>query len=162
MSNESSAKLAVARRDWKTEHLAMYLESGGAEGHIVDVTDIGGHNFMTCLLLKYVGRKSGKTMIAPLIYGDIGGEVVIVASKGGSDKHPAWYLNVAESKELEFQIAGQAFRATWREPQGEERQKVWDFMVASFPPYQKYQESTSREIPLVMMKVIEQIEIFKP
>jgi deazaflavin-dependent oxidoreductase (nitroreductase family) len=162
MSNESSAKIAIARRDWKTEHLAMYLESGGAEGHIVDVSDIGGHRFTTCLLLKYVGRKSGKTMIAPLIYGDIGGEVVIVASKGGADKHPAWYLNVADSKELAFQIGAQAFRATWREPQGAERATVWDFMVGVFPPYTAYQASTSREIPLVMLSPIEPIEIFTP
>ena len=65
MSNDSSAQIAVARRDWKTEHLAMYLESDGTEGHIVDVTDIGGHNFMTCLLLKYVGRKSGENHDRP-------------------------------------------------------------------------------------------------
>jgi deazaflavin-dependent oxidoreductase (nitroreductase family) len=161
MSDETYAKLAASRRDWKTDHLGMYLDSGGAEGHIVDVTDLGGHNLTTCLLLKYIGRKSGKTIITPLIYGDIGGEVVIVASKGGADHHPAWYLNVVESKELSFQIATQAFRAAWREPQGAERAKVWDFMESVFPPYKNYQASTSRQIPLVMMKAIEPIEGFK-
>ena len=44
--------------------------------------------------------------------------VVCVASKGGADHHPAWYLNVVDSKELAFQIATQAFRASWREPAG--------------------------------------------
>jgi deazaflavin-dependent oxidoreductase (nitroreductase family) len=139
----------------------MYLESGGAEGHIVDVGDIGGHRFTTTLLLRYVGRKSGKTMITPLIYGDIGGEVVIVASKGGADHHPAWYLNLRESKELSFQIATQAFRAAWREPKGEERAKVWDFMVGVFPPYKNYQTSTARLIPLIMLSAREDIEPFK-
>lgn len=161
MSNETSAVIAKARRDWKTEHLETYLGSGGARGHIVDVSDIGGKKFTTTLLLRYVGRKSGKTMITPLIYGDIGGEVVIVASKGGADHHPAWYLNVVDSKELSFQIATQAFRATWREPRGEERRKVWDFMVGVFPPYQQYQASTAREIPLVMLSVVEPIAGFK-
>lgn len=42
MTDASSAEIAVARRDWKTEHLDLYLGSGGAEGHIVDVSDIGG------------------------------------------------------------------------------------------------------------------------
>ena len=154
MSNASSAEIAKARRNWKQDHLDVYLKSGGAQGHIMDVTDIGGHKLTTMLLLKYVGRKSGKTMITPLIYGDIGGEVVIVASKGGADHHPAWYLNVRDGKELSFQIATQAYRATWREPKGAERAKVWDFMVSVFPPYKAYQASTTREIPLVMMSAI--------
>ncbi len=161
MSNESSGKIAAARRDWKTEHMEAYLGSGGVKGHIVDVSDIGGHKFTTTLLLRYLGRKSGKTMITPLIYGDIGGEVVIVASKGGADHHPAWYLNLRESNELAFQIASQAYKASWREPVGQERAKVWDFMAGVFPPYLKYQASTSREIPLVMMSVLEPIEIFR-
>jgi deazaflavin-dependent oxidoreductase (nitroreductase family) len=139
----------------------MYLRSGGSEGHIVNLSDIGGRRFTTTLLLKYVGRKSGKTLITPLIYGDIGGEVVIVASKGGADHHPAWYLNVSDSKELCFQIATQAFRGTWREPKGAERANVWDFMVGVFPPYKAYQASTEREIPLVMLAADEPIDIFK-
>lgn len=161
MTDQTSAAIASTRRDWKTEHLSMYLGSGGARGHIVDVRDIGGHKFTTTLLLKYVGRKSGKTLITPLIYGDIGGEVVIVASKGGADHHPAWYLNVSESKQVSFQVATQAFRATWREPQGIERAKVWDFMAGVFPPYKNYQSSTERQIPLVMLSPIEEIESFK-
>jgi deazaflavin-dependent oxidoreductase (nitroreductase family) len=161
MSNATSAEIAKARRNWKEDHLGMYLGSGGSEGHIIDVSDIGGHKFTTTLLLKYVGRKSGRTMITPLIYGDIGGEVVIVASKGGADHHPAWYLNVKDSKELHFQIASQAFSATWREPQNAERAKVWDFMVGVFPPYKSYQSSTEREIPLVMLSAIGPIESFR-
>ena len=99
MSDATMAEIAKARRNWKDDHLGMYLRSGGAEGHIVDVSDIGGHKFTTTLLLRVVGRKSGKTRINPLIYGDTGGEVVIVASKGGADHHPAWYLNIKDSKE---------------------------------------------------------------
>lgn len=160
MSDTSYLEIAKARRDWKTEHLDRYLGSGGADGHIVDVSDIGGHKFNTTLLLKYFGRKTGKTIITPLNYGDIGGEVVVVASKGGADHHPAWYLNVRQSKALAFQIATQAFSASWREPQGAERAKVWDFMVSVFPPYKNYQASTTREIPLVMLAPIEPMAVF--
>ena len=161
MSNATSAEIAAVRRDWKTQHLELYLGSGGAQGHIMDLKDIGGHGFTTHLMIRYVGRKSGKTIITPLIYGDIGGEVVIVASKGGADHHPAWYLNVRDGHDLSFQIATQAFRATWREPQGAERAKVWDFMTGVFPPYLDYQASTDREIPLVMMSPVEPVEVFK-
>lgn len=161
MSDETSAEIRASRRDWIIEHRDMYLRSGGTEGHIMDVTPVGGHAFTPHCLIKYKGRKSGKTFITPLIYGAIGGEVVIVASKGGADHHPAWYLNILASKEVEFQIATQAYRALWREPQGAEREKVWNFMVDVFPAYAKYQASTQRQIPLVMMKAIEPIPVFR-
>ena len=161
MSDESMAEIAKARRDWKAVHLEMYLRSKGAEGHVMDLRDIGGHQFTTNCLIQYVGRKSGKTIITPLIYGDMGGEVVICASKGGADHHPAWYLNIVANTEVRFQIATQAFRATWREPADAEREKVWEFMQGVFPPYTAYQASTKRRLPLVMMSAIEQVEIFK-
>ena len=161
MSNESSAEIAKTRRSWAHEHIDRYLQSGGVQGHIEDVSDIGGHKFTTMLLIQTVGRKSGQARTTGLIYGDLGGEVVVVASKGGADSHPAWYLNVVASKELQFQIGTQAFRATWREPTGAERAAVWDFMVGVFPPYRQYQASTTREIPLVMLRIQEPIEVFK-
>ena len=160
MTDDTSAELRDTRKDWISEHREMYLQSGGAKGHIMDIVAVGGHNFTTHCLIKYTGRKSGKIFITPLIYGDIGGEVVIVASKGGADHHPAWYINIRDGKEVEFQIGTQAFRGTWREPQGDERKKVWDFMVDVFPAYANYQKSTDREIPLVMMKPVEPIEVF--
>ena len=146
MSDASSAAIRDTRRDWVTEHRDMYLRSGGTQGHIMDITPVGGRSFATHCLIKYKGRKSGKTFIAPLCYGDIGGEVVICASKGGADVHPEWYLNIVASKEIEFQVATQAFRATWREPVGNEREKVWAFMQDCFPFYTTYQASTKRRV----------------
>jgi deazaflavin-dependent oxidoreductase (nitroreductase family) len=161
MSNETYKKIAEARRDFKTDHLEMYLKSGGAEGHVMDLRDIRGHQFTTTLLLQTTGRRTHETRITPLIYGDIAGEVVVVASKGGADHHPAWYLNIKDSQEVGFQVATQAFRATWREPGSAERAKIWDFMVGIFPPYENYQASTDREIPLVMMTAQEAVERFR-
>lgn len=161
MSDETSAEIRDARKDWMVEHRDMYLASGGAKGHIMDLTAVGAHNFGTHCLLKYTGRKSGKVFITPLCYGAIGGEVVIVASKGGADEHPAWYLNIREMDEVQFQIGGQAFRASWREPEGAERDKVWNFMVDCYPFYADYQASTQRVLPLVMMKTLEEIDVFK-
>lgn len=87
--------------------------------------------------------------------------MVIVASKGGADQHPAWYVNIRDSDEVEFQVGTQAFRASWREPEGEERTKVWNFMVDVFPSYVTYQVNTERQIPLVMMKPIAPVAMFK-
>jgi deazaflavin-dependent oxidoreductase (nitroreductase family) len=161
MSDESSAAISAVRRDWVTEHREMYLKSGGAQGHIVDLTAVGGLPFATHCLIKYKGRKSGKTFITGLCYVIVGGEVVICGSKGGADSHPDWYLNLVASKTVEFQIATQAFRGTWREPEGKEREKVWAHLIDCFPFYANYQASTSRVLPLVMMKSVEPIPVFR-
>lgn len=162
MSNETSAAISAVRRDWVSEHRDMYLQSGGVEGHIMDITAVGGRAFATHCMVRYTGRKSGKVFITPLCYADIGGEVVVCASKGGADHHPAWYLNMVDTPEIDFQIATQAFRATWREPEGAEREKVWSFLIDCHPFYANYQASTSRVLPLVMMKAIAPIPVFKP
>jgi deazaflavin-dependent oxidoreductase (nitroreductase family) len=149
------------RLDWTAGHRRQYIESNGTEGHIVDLVEIGGLSFTTCLLLATVGRKSGERRVLPLIYGDTGGEVIIVASKGGADVHPGWYLNILAADEVEFQIGGQAFRATWREVTGAEREEVWKFMVDLYPPYAHYQQGTSRQLPLIALKAVEPVDRFK-
>lgn len=161
MSDETMQVIREARRDWVSEHRDMYLGSGGAQGHIMDITAVGGRSFATHCLVKYTGRKSGRVFITPLCYADIGGEVVICASKGGADHHPAWYLNLIESPQIEFQIATQAFRGTWREPEGAERQKVWNFFIDCHPFYATYQASTQRILPLVMFSAVEEIPVFR-
>lgn len=160
MSDETAAVVSSTRRDWGMEHRERYLRSGGADGHIEDLTPVGGRDFATHCLIKYVGRKSGKVFITGLTYADIGGEVVVCGSNGGADTHPEWYLNVVASKAVEFQIATQAFRATWREPTGAEREKVWSFFVDCHPFYEGYQASTERVLPLVMLKAIASVPVF--
>ena len=162
MSDETSSAISAVRRDWAAEHRAKYLESGGADGHIEDLTAVGGRPFASHCLIKYVGRKSGKVFITGLTYADIAGEVVICASKGGADHHPEWYLNLVSAPQIDFQIATQAFRGTWREPEGGERAKIWSFFVDCHPFYADYQASTERVLPLVMMTAIEVIPVFTP
>ena len=142
------------------EHLKAYLASGGAEGHILDLSSAGGHAVTTHCLIKVVGGKTGTPYVRPLIYGNVGGEIVIVASKGGADTDPEWYLNLRESETVGVQIATQAFEATWREPEYEERHQVWSYMTHLFPPYLGYQTSTTRHIPVVMLRAERPIPVF--
>lgn len=162
MSTADAAAIRAERKDWTAEHKEMYLKSGGAKGHIMDLDAVGGHGFTTHCLIRFKGRKSGKVMITPLIYGDIGGEIVVCASKGGADEHPAWYLNLTAGPQIDVQVGTQAFRCTWREPESVEREKVWAFMQDVFPSYTRYQQTTDRVLPLVMMKPIEGIPVFGP
>jgi hypothetical protein len=113
------------------DHLKAYLASGGAEGHILDLSSAGGHAITTHCLIKVAGRKSGTPYVRPLIYGNVGGEIVIVASKGGADTDPEWYLNIRESD-----------------------------MTHLFPPYLGYQTSTTRHIPVVMLRAERPIPVF--
>ncbi|OBH01101.1 MULTISPECIES: nitroreductase/quinone reductase family protein [unclassified Mycobacterium] len=160
MSDADAAAIRAERSDWISEHLESYLTSGGTRGHIMDLSALGGRKLTTHCLIEVVGRKSGKSYVRPLIYGNVGGEIVIVASKGGADAHPEWYLNVLQSNTIGVQIATQAFEATWREPEGEERHEVWAYMTHLYPPYLAYQRSTSRQIPLVMLAPVRAIDVF--
>jgi deazaflavin-dependent oxidoreductase (nitroreductase family) len=160
VGDADAASIRAARAEWTKEHLGQYLSSGGAQGHILDLRSVGGHAVTTHCLIKVLGRKSGEGYVKPLIYGNVGGEIVIVASKGGADTHPQWYLNILQSETIGVQVATQAFEATWREPKGEERHRVWAHMSHLYPPYLAYQASTERHIPVVMLEPVRPIDVF--
>lgn len=161
MSDETSAAISAVRRDWVSEHREKYLRSGGSAGHIEDITPVGGPVMGTHLLLKYIGRKSGKVFITPLCYCLAGGEVLVCGSKGGADNHPEWYLNLTARPQVEFQIGTQAFSGSWREPQGAEREAAWASLVGNFAFYADYQASTARVLPLVLLKGSAPIPVFR-
>lgn len=162
MTDTDAAAPRAERTDWMAEHLAIYLDSGGAQGHIVDVSSVGGRALTTHCLIRYRGRRTGRDYVKPLIYGNVGGEIAVVASKGGADSHPEWYLNIVAGDTVDVQIATQAFQATWREPGGTERHNVWEFMSHLYPPYIAYQRSTSRHIPILMFSTVRPIDVFTP
>ena len=157
---DADAAASADRGDWVSEHLDSYLNSGGTDGHILDLGEVGGRSFTTHCLIRYRGRKSGKVYVTPLIYGNFGGEIVVVASKGGADDHPEWYLNIHESPTVDVQVATQAYEATWREPDDDERHEVWAYMTHLYPPYITYQQSTQRRIPLLMLSPGRSIDVF--
>lgn len=160
MNDEEAAKASRASREWMDNHRELYLRSGGTQGHIMDLSPLGGHRFTTNCLIRHKGRKSGRTLINPLVYGDIGGEVIIVGSKGGKPQHPGWYYNIMASATIDLQIATQAFRARWREAEGDERKRLWAFMVEILPNYELYQKITGRRIPVIVMTPQEEIPVF--
>ena len=154
MSEQDAAmsELMASRLNWVADHVRNYIASGGTEGHIVDFTDIGGYPFSPTLLLRTKGRKSGETRITAVNYGLIDGGVAIIASKGGSDTHPAWYLNMQGHDTVDFQIGTQAFRARWRELEGDERADVWAYMEWVYRPFRDYQAQAQRVIPLLFLQ----------
>jgi deazaflavin-dependent oxidoreductase (nitroreductase family) len=125
------------------EHVERYRATDGAEGHEWKGTQT--------LLLTTTGRKSGEQRTTPLIYAAVGDSFVIVASKGGSDEPPAWYLNLSENPEVEVQVRAERFKARARTAGSDEKPELWRRMVAEWPSYDEYQEKTDREIPVVVL-----------
>jgi deazaflavin-dependent oxidoreductase (nitroreductase family) len=103
------------------------------------------------LLLTTRGRRSGKLRTTPLLYLRDGIELAVVASNGGSLRHPAWYLNVSADVRVEIQIRGERFDATARTASPEQRERLWPRLVEMYGPYASYQARTSREIPVVQL-----------
>jgi deazaflavin-dependent oxidoreductase (nitroreductase family) len=151
---------AAAAAKWVSEHLKTYLDSDGAEGHLVDYSVMGaGHPNTPTLLLKTVGRRSGKDSIAPLIYGRWKGDFVVVASKGGAPENPAWYFNLIDHPLVRIQAAREKFEVTAHEAQEPERSQIWAYMVVLFPSYADYQRATPRKIPVILLTPTRKIDI---
>jgi deazaflavin-dependent oxidoreductase (nitroreductase family) len=126
------------------EHVRRYLQTDGAEGHDWQGT--------TVLILTTTGRRSGEPRSTPLIYCKHGGDHVVVASKGGAEEHPAWYLNLSESPEVTVQVRGDRFKAHARTATDEEKPELWRMMTGRWPPYEEYQRKTRRDIPVVVLE----------
>ena len=135
---------------WIQAHIDLYL-ADPEKGHMWDASVGGGKGPTPTLLLTTTGAKSGKKRLLPLIYGEHGDAVVIIASKGGAPEHPAWYINLVANPEVEVQVAARKFKATARIAQGAERDALWQRMVDVYPPYTDYQNATEREIPVVVL-----------
>jgi proline iminopeptidase len=127
------------------EHVERYQATDGDEG-------FRWKRDTTILLLTTVGRRSGEQRIQPLIFREIDGNPVIVASKGGSPEHPGWFLNLKDADEVGVQIRGDRFRATPRVAEGEERERLWSAMTDVWPDYDRYQTRTDRQIPVVVLE----------
>jgi deazaflavin-dependent oxidoreductase (nitroreductase family) len=140
--------------EWIKDHLKRYIESNGEDGHLWDASLGGGTGMVPTLLLTTTGRKSGKPLTLPLIYGRAGDAYVVVASKGGAPAHPAWYLNLAADPEVQVQVKADRFAARARTSDGDERAQLWQQMVGIYAPYEKYQQMTEREIPVVVLDPI--------
>ncbi len=109
---------------------------------------------MPVLELTTVGRKSGKPrsvmLTSPHQDGDV---IVIVASKGGADHHPNWFLNLRDNPGVVVTMQDSADRKmNARVASREERERLWPTITSDFKNYAGYQGKTDREIPLVMLE----------
>jgi deazaflavin-dependent oxidoreductase (nitroreductase family) len=124
------------------EHVRAYRETDGERGYNWRGTNI--------LLLSTKGRSSGEERTTPLIHRVDGDRWVVVASKGGAPDHPGWYKNLQADPEAAIQVKGDRIPVRASTAAGEDRDRLWKLMADVWPPYEQYQQKTSREIPVVV------------
>lgn len=108
---------------------------------------------MPVVELTTIGRKSGarRTVLltSPIQEGDA---IVLVASRGGDDHHPAWYVNLSANPRVFVSVKGEPERVMLaRTATPEERMRWWPDVVKAYRGYASYQKKTTREIPLVVL-----------
>lgn len=126
-------------------HAVAYRATGGRIGHRLP-------GLPPMLLLDHVGARSGRRRTTPLVYVPDGGDVVIVASKGGHPRNPAWFHNLRANPDTTIQIGSERRSVRARVASPNERARLWPEAVAAYPGYRGYQERTDREIPLVILE----------
>jgi deazaflavin-dependent oxidoreductase (nitroreductase family) len=127
-------------------HTLAYRATGGRVGHTLP-------GMPTILLLDHVGARSGTRRTSPLLYFADGDDLVLVASKGGFPKHPAWFHNLMANPETTVQVGSEHRDVRARRASSEERERLWPMAVREYRGYADYQErSKGREIPMVVLE----------
>ncbi len=126
-------------------HTIVYRATAGLVGHRLP----GGPSM---LLLDHVGARSGTQRTTPLVYVEDGDDLVLVASKGGHPRNPAWFHNLLAHPETTVQVGSARRRVRARVATPGERERLWPKAVSAYSGYAGYQRRTDREIPLVILE----------
>ncbi len=126
-------------------HAAIYRRTRGRIGHRLP-------GLPPTLLLDHVGARSGVKRTTPLLYVTDGENLVIIASKGGYPKHPAWFHNLRANPETTVQVGAELRPVRARVADPAERARLWPRAVAAYRGYEGYQRRTGREIPVVILE----------
>ena len=126
-------------------HTTIYRLSGGLVGqHVPGAPPM--------LLLDHVGAKSGEKRTSPLAYLEDGPNLILVASKGGHPRNPAWFHNLRAHPDVEVQVGRERRPVHARMAKKRERKQLWPKVVELYDGYADYQRRTDREIPLVILE----------
>jgi deazaflavin-dependent oxidoreductase (nitroreductase family) len=126
-------------------HVWLYRRTGGLLGQHLDGLEI--------MLLTSKGRKTGITRVAPLPFFRDGSRLVLIASNGGRDAHPAWFHNVTANPDVHVQVGNWEGDAHASLAEGDERARLWRKIANDHPRYDRYLLMTQREIPVIVLEL---------
>lgn len=112
----------------------------------------GDYEGLPLALLVTKGAKTGKDRVSPVSFIPDGDRVVITATNAGLDYHPQWYNNLCADPNLTVEVGPEKYAAVAREVDGEERERLWEELVASNRRLGRYQSKTSRRIPVLVVE----------
>ncbi|HEV7134958.1 MAG TPA: nitroreductase/quinone reductase family protein [Gaiellaceae bacterium] len=107
---------------------------------------------LSILLLTTTGRKTGRERTTPLCYLPAGDALMVVASNGGMDWFPDWWLNLQSDPHATVDVGGERRAVVARRAGPDEHARLWSELVAIAPGYLRYRDRTQREIPLVLLE----------
>jgi deazaflavin-dependent oxidoreductase (nitroreductase family) len=134
----------VALKTFDEQIIREFRENNGKVGGVFE--NIG------VLLLTTTGAKSGLSRLTPLAYFTIDGAMVVVGSRGGAPKDPAWAHNLRATPEVRVEVGTESFEVTAREAKGAERNSLFDEIVSRQPEFGVYQSKTTRTIPVFTLQ----------
>jgi deazaflavin-dependent oxidoreductase (nitroreductase family) len=134
----------VAAKSLGAVHRALYRASNGRIGARIWNLPV--------VLLSTTGRLTGKARTTPLCALPTGSDFVVIASFGGMDRPPAWWLNLETTPQATLQLGRDRFAVTARTTSGDERARLWAQVVERAPGYLGYARRTTREIPVVVLE----------
>ena len=120
--------------------------SGGTRGNTLRGVPI--------IVLTSVGERTGKLRKTPLMRVEHDGEYAVVASMGGAPEHPVWYHNVVANPLVELQDGAVRREYLAHEATGAERDVWWQRACDVWPDYEAYQQRTSRQIPVFVLRAV--------
>jgi deazaflavin-dependent oxidoreductase (nitroreductase family) len=129
---------------WVANQVDLYESSGGTKG----VTIQG----VPCVVITMRGRRTGKVRKAGVMRVEHEGTYAAVASKGGADHHPGWYLNLLADPDVTVQDGPVVHALRAREVEGDEKAAWWARAVEVWPDYDEYQRNTDRAIPVIVLE----------
>jgi deazaflavin-dependent oxidoreductase (nitroreductase family) len=133
----------LAIRGLSKAHLAVHRVTSGRV--------LGSVAGMPVLLLTTTGRRSGKARTTPLTFFREGRDLVVIGSNGGADRPPNWSLNLEQTPRAVVRIGADTLVVTARLASGQQRERLWQVITATYAGYARYQERTTRRIPVVLL-----------
>ena len=127
-------------------HIREYVATDGRRGQWLEGWKAPS------LLLVTRGRRSSRLRRTAVAYGEDEGRYILVASNGGSKRHPGWYLNLQEDPAVQVQVGDDRFAARARDASADERPALWKLMASIGPELDDHRRRSGREIPVVILE----------